>query len=218
MKRCISRRAARSVITRKTGQPKKHSAYYSRKICGMITEKLQKRLDTYNPVMAARQALRRAFSRSPIVQVLMSENRRKVPRYNKDGSRHKVDAVEHLCNVCHQWKRSSKGLMVVVDHIDPVVDPEVGFVDFNTYIKRMWCDPSKLQKICGECHRKKTNEEWFYRRFKDERELVACLEKTDDLKLIKKSLKRFTRKKFETLPYPKEFKDRVEALKAKVKK
>ena len=218
MKRCISKRAARSVIIRQTAKPKK-STYSSLKgkICWMINPKLQKRLETYNPVMAARQALRRAFSRSPIVQIMMSENRRKVPRYNKDGSRHKVDAVEHLCNVCNQWRRSSKGSMVVIDHIDPVVDPETGFVDFNTYIARMWCDRSKLQKICGECHRKKTNEEWFYRRFKEERDIVSNLEKTEDIALIKKSLKRFTKKKFETLPYPKEFKARVEALRVKIK-
>lgn len=180
-------------------------------------EKSRKRLENYNPVMAARQALRRAFSRSPVVIALMMENRRKAPRYNKDGSRHKIDAVEHLCNVCHQWKRSVKGSKVVVDHIEPVVDPEVGFVDFNTYFERMWCDRSNLQKICGDCHRKKTNEEWFHRRFKEERELVICMELSEDLDFIKKSLKRFTKKKMTTMPYPAEFKRRIEALRDRAK-
>ena len=170
----------------------------------------------YNPVMAARQALRRAFSRSPIVIEMMRENRRKAPRYNKDGSRHKIDATEHLCNVCGEWKRSVKGSKVVVDHINPVVDPEVGFVDMNTYFERLWCDRSGLQKICGDCHRKKTNAEWFVRRFKEEQEILIRLEKSnkDD---VKKGLKRFTKKKLETLPYPDEFKRRITTLRNKLK-
>jgi len=179
--------------------------------------KLEKRLASYNPVMAARQALRRAFSRSPIVQLMMQENRRKAPRYNKDGSRHKVDATEHLCNVCNKWKRSVKNSRVVVDHIDPVVDPLVGFVDLNTYFQRLWCPRSGLQKICGDCHRAKTNAEWFVRRFKEEQEIIKTLEASIDKAEIKKGLKRFTKKKLETLPYPAEFKARITALKDKLK-
>lgn len=171
---------------------------------------------TYDPVMVARQAWRRAFSRSPVVVEMMKENRRKVPRYNKDGSRHKIDANEHLCNVCGEWKRSVKGSKVVIDHIQPVVDPKVGFVDFNTYFKRMWCDKSNLQKICGECHRKKTNEEWFHRRFKEEQEIIAKLDKCQDKAAIRKGLKRFTKKKLETLPYPNAFKQRIESLRKRL--
>jgi hypothetical protein len=177
---------------------------------------LQERLNKYDPVMAARQALRRAFSRSPIVQLLMHENRRKVPRFNKDGSRHKIDATEHLCNVCNKWRRSVKNSKVVIDHIDPVVDPVVGFVDMNTYFKRLWCDRSKLQKICGECHRKKTNAEWFIRRFKDEQELITRLESASKEE-IKKGLKRFTKKKMDTLPYPDDFRRRITTLRNKLK-
>lgn len=172
---------------------------------------------TYDPVMVARQAWRRAFSRSPVVVEMMKENRRKVPRYNKDGSRHKIDANEHLCNVCHKWKRSVKGSKVVIDHIDPVVDPQVGFVNFDTYFKRMWCDKSNLQKICGECHRKKTNEEWFHRRFKEEQEIVAKLDKCQDKAILRKSLKRFTTKKLESLPYPKAFRQQLETLRKRLK-
>lgn len=147
----------------------------------------------------------------------MHENRRKAPRYNKDGSRHKVDATEHLCNVCHDWKRSVKNSKVVVDHIDPVVDPEVGFVDMNTYFKRLWCDRAGLQKICGDCHREKTNAEWFVRRFKEEQEIITHLETVKSLEDIKKGLKRFTPKKLQTLPYPDEFKARIAALRTKLK-
>jgi hypothetical protein len=171
----------------------------------------------YDPIMAARQAWRRAFSRSPMVVELMKENRRKVSRYNKDGSRHKVDANEHLCNICGEWKRSTKGSKVVIDHIQPVVDPKVGFVDFNTYFRRMWCDKSNLQKSCNECHRKKTNIEWINRRLKEEQNIITKLNKCQDLTIIRKGLKRFTKKKLEILPYPNSFKHQIELLRKRLK-
>jgi hypothetical protein len=51
-----------------------------------------------------------------------------------------------------------------VDHNDPVIDPAVGFVDWNTYIDRLFCDIDNLQVLCHECHRVKTNEENALRR------------------------------------------------------
>jgi protein-tyrosine-phosphatase len=222
MPRCISKLVARSATTRKIGkhnpQPRKNiSSNGIRDMVKKLTpeEKTRRRLESYNPIMIARQALRRAFSHSPIVVEMMRENKRKVPRFNKDGSRHKVDAVEHLCSVCHQWKRSVKGSKVAIDHIDPVIEPNIGFVDLNTYFKRLWCDRSNLQKICGDCHRKKTNAETFYRKFKEEQELLLRLESCHDRTEIKKALKRFTKKKLLTLPYPDEFKRRIIALQDK---
>lgn len=228
MPRCISKRVAPSATTRRTG---KHNSKRRTKIYGMAKkvltpqEKWQRHVERYDPVMAARQALRRAFSRSPVVIEMMRENRRKAPRFNKDGSRHKIDATEHLCNVCKKWKRSVKNSKVVIDHIDPVVEPEVGFVDMNTYFKRLWCDRSKLQKICGDCHRTKTNAEWFVRRFKDEQEILKDVEDllatgaiaSYDKKIMKQQLKRFTKKKLETLPYPDEFKARLATVQDQLK-
>lgn len=48
---------------------------------------------------------------------------------------------------------------VTVDHIDPVVDPKLGFVDWNTFIARLFCDVSNLQCISKVEHAKKTKEE-----------------------------------------------------------
>jgi hypothetical protein len=47
----------------------------------------------------------------------------------------------------------------VVDHIIPVVDPHVGFVDWNEYIERMFCEADNFQVICHDCHEKKCAEE-----------------------------------------------------------
>jgi 5-methylcytosine-specific restriction endonuclease McrA len=48
---------------------------------------------------------------------------------------------------------------VVVDHIDPVVDPKKGFVSWDDYIERMFCEAEGLQVLCKPCHKVKTDEE-----------------------------------------------------------
>jgi hypothetical protein len=47
---------------------------------------------------------------------------------------------------------------IIADHVSPVVDPKVGFVDWNTYIERMFIEEG-WQAICDDCHTIKTNEE-----------------------------------------------------------
>lgn len=41
---------------------------------------------------------------------------------------------------------------VVVDHIDPCVSPTEGFIDWNTYIERMFCPEENFQVVCENCH------------------------------------------------------------------
>ncbi len=48
---------------------------------------------------------------------------------------------------------------IVADHIHPVIDPAVGFVDWNTAIKRMYVELDGFQALCHECHTIKTQEE-----------------------------------------------------------
>tara|TARA_R110002050_G_scaffold291167_2_gene445439 strand:+ start:11684 stop:12106 length:423 start_codon:yes stop_codon:yes gene_type:complete len=48
---------------------------------------------------------------------------------------------------------------IFVDHISPIVDPEVGFQGFDIYIDRMFCEDENLQVLCGECHDKKSLQE-----------------------------------------------------------
>ena len=49
---------------------------------------------------------------------------------------------------------------VQVDHINPVVDPGTGFVDWNTYIKRLlYITVNDLQTLCKGCHKNKSAEE-----------------------------------------------------------
>ncbi len=182
-----------------------------------------KRSETYNPVAAARSAWRREFSRSPAVVCMMLDpaTKRYVPAYKQDGSRAANDAVEHLCNVCHQWKRSTKKSKVAIDHIIPVVDPSVEFSgDFTEYFRRMWCAKENLQKICGDCHALKTNAEWRERWTREAMEIIAGLEASDDQQLIRKSLKssRFSRKRCAELAYSEDLLKRIAALRARLLK
>lgn len=61
------------------------------------------------------------------------------------------------CFTCN--KRKTK---LYADHVDPVTDPLHGFVDWNTYIDRMF--NGKLQALCSDCHSTKTKRENAERR------------------------------------------------------
>lgn len=48
---------------------------------------------------------------------------------------------------------------VKADHILPVVDPTVGFVDWNNFINRLFCEKEGFQILCEEHHDLKTEKE-----------------------------------------------------------
>jgi hypothetical protein len=49
---------------------------------------------------------------------------------------------------------------VQVDHIKPVVDPTKGFVDWDTFIERLYCEKRGLQVLCKNvCHKEKSKAE-----------------------------------------------------------
>ena len=152
---------------------------------------------TWNQQAAIRGALRRTFSRSPVIREVLFKVRREVPKYNKDGSRAKKDAVQYRCNVCQTFVGSTK---VSVDHISPVVSVVEGFLDFNTFIERLFCDESNLQVICDSCHNTKTQAERIgrltlqYDKELDELELQVK-SKTISTAEALKSLKKYISKK-----------------------
>jgi hypothetical protein len=110
----------------------------------------------FNHIAVIRGAIRRAFHRSPTAIAVKMAARREIPKFNMDGGRAKKDQVQYLCSLCGEWH---KGSMVAVDHKIPVIDPEVGFVDWNTLIERVFCDESNLQVLCEGCHKNKTDRE-----------------------------------------------------------
>lgn len=46
-----------------------------------------------------------------------------------------------------------------VDHIDPIIDPAVGFTTWDDCIERMFVEVDGLQVLCYLCHEDKTNKE-----------------------------------------------------------
>ena len=48
---------------------------------------------------------------------------------------------------------------IFVDHINPIVNPEVGFVSWDSVIEGMFCELDNLQVLCKECHDIKCQEE-----------------------------------------------------------
>lgn len=81
-------------------------------------------------------------------------------------------AQHYRCAECLQ-EFPAKG--VCADHIQPVIDPNGSFVDWNTYIERMFCPVENLQILCFACHdlkssaeriKRKTNEDYRNRKRK----------------------------------------------------
>lgn len=48
---------------------------------------------------------------------------------------------------------------VFVDHINPIIDPDVGFTTWDDCIERMFCETDNLQVLCKSCHDIKTKDE-----------------------------------------------------------
>lgn len=48
---------------------------------------------------------------------------------------------------------------VQVDHIEPIIDPAVGFTTWDDVVNRMFCEKQNLQCLCTECHKAKTAQE-----------------------------------------------------------
>jgi len=147
----------------------------------------------YNENAAIRGAIRRTFSRSPIIREILQKVRREVPRFRKDGTRALKDAVQYQCQTCKNYVGSTH---ISVDHIIPVIPPE-GFTDWNTFVDRLFCGPENLAPICEECHQKKTNAERQARqKIKDTETLALLRTKTNldakELKLMKRLTKKLT--------------------------
>lgn len=94
-----------------------------------------------------------------------------------------------------------------VDHISPVVDPKVGFINWDIYIARLFCDASNLQLLCEECHALKTAKE------REERKLYKTGPSSDaSRQKLSASLKGLP-SKLKGIPRPEEVKEKISASK-----
>ena len=72
-------------------------------------------------------------------------------------------AMHYKCAKC---KKHFVATDVQVDHVLPVVDPKVGFVSWDDFINRIFCEIENLQVMCKPCHKVKTEEEKLERKKK----------------------------------------------------
>jgi len=100
-----------------------------------------------------------------IKSALRSASKRWPPKYEcikdakvgkKINSKSGRIAEHYRCNVCHgEFPQTD----IQVDHIRPIIDPEVGFVSWDQVIRDMFCEKSGLQIVCKPCHKLKTHAE-----------------------------------------------------------
>lgn len=65
-------------------------------------------------------------------------------------------AQHFLCNSCKQQFPQKD---VSVDHISPLINPEIGFTSWDELINNLFCEVENLQVLCRDCHQIKTTKE-----------------------------------------------------------
>lgn len=99
----------------------------------------------------------------------------------------RVSRGNYKCAICQDDGFGPKE--VTLDHIDPVVDPKLGFVSWDHFIPRLFCEASGFQVICKSCDSSKTSiEDLMREHYKTVREAIPDL--TPDKKYTKSKKKK----------------------------
>lgn len=75
------------------------------------------------------------------------------PARNEALKSARVDRGDYKCAMCQDIFGRNE---VHLDHILPVVDTKEGFTTWDSYINRLFCEPSGYQVLCTSCHDAKT--------------------------------------------------------------
>lgn len=75
----------------------------------------------------------------------------------------KVSYGTYMCATC---KGLFKRKDTQIDHIEPVISTKEGFIDWNTFICRLFAEKSAYQVLCKKCHKEKSKGENAKRRKK----------------------------------------------------
>ena len=99
------------------------------------------------------------------IQSLLRQGTRRWAPTTDVKNRAKVARGQYKCECCGEivgpTRKDGRRRVhnIFVDHIDPIVDPAVGFEGWDKYIERMFCEADNLQLICKDCHDTKSAEE-----------------------------------------------------------
>lgn len=113
------------------------------------------------------QGIKTAFTKyHPNYQIVRDRSRVELPRYNQDGSRHKVNAVWYKCEICLELVKE-----IEIDHISAIIPVTSTAKDmsYDDIVKRTGCEVENLQSICESCHLAKSRLE------KDQRKKNKCV-------------------------------------------
>ena len=100
-----------------------------------------------------------------ITSLLRSGSRRWPPKYetlNEAKTKKKINkttgrlAQHYRCNSC---EKEFPLKSIQVDHIEPIIDPKVGFTSWDDFIHRLFCEKENLQTLCVKCHKAKSLKE-----------------------------------------------------------
>jgi len=96
-----------------------------------------------------KKLLRRGSTRWPGRSECLKRHRKKVfVRNGKNGA--PIYKFHWQCAICKEWTDDLS--TIEVDHIE-----EIGtFVDWNSFIEKLFCGQENLQALCIPCHMKKT--------------------------------------------------------------
>lgn len=101
----------------------------------------------------------------------------KYPAYGRVKKAGKVDIATFSCMQCKMYcytgtkSLEKTGLLnrfppdmvkkekIDMDHVEPVIDPNTGFVDWNTFIPRLFVEDALWARLCKSCHQIKTQNE-----------------------------------------------------------
>lgn len=65
----------------------------------------------------------------------------------------RVERGRYRCNICENLFGPKE---IQLDHIQPVINEEDGFIDWNIYLERLFCSEEGFQVLCRPCHEAKT--------------------------------------------------------------
>jgi len=98
-------------------------------------------------------ALRRVFRTYPPYKEVLNRCKSEWFADCKNGNKRR--RVSFKCETCNKVV-PRKGF--AVDHTDPVI-ALTGFVDYNTFIARLFCPIANLSGMCKTCHDRKSKDE-----------------------------------------------------------
>lgn len=62
----------------------------------------------------------------------------------------------YICAICNKEQKAKD---IQLDHVEPVVAVETGFVDWNQFIDRLFVPITGFQVLCKPCHTEKSIKE-----------------------------------------------------------